>query len=192
MHRIFIGHLCSLATNRNIVTKGTNTSITAHQDKVRRLLNFGSPCPLCMCVLYFNLMEFFDAVQHVLVSPDYNVKVREWDETITFGFLLISAVGRSMCFSLAELLIPERGLVCLCVHISVCVWLLYEVMARGSWQDVALMKGSFKGPISVYSPDDQSMESFAEIQPLFSLCLSMWVWSLVLFTACCAFNFNDR
>lgn len=58
-----------------------------------------------------------------------------------------------------------------CVY--VCVWLLYEVMAGGSWQDVALMKGSFKGPISVYSPDDQSMESFAEIQHLFSLYLSV-------------------
>lgn len=54
-----------------------------------------------------------------------------------------------------------------------CVWLLYEVMAAGSWQDVALMKGSFKGPISVYLPNDQSIESFAKIQPLYSLCLSL-------------------
>lgn len=37
-----------------------------------------------------------------------------------------------MCFSLAELLISEKGFVCLCVPVSVCVWLLYEVMAGGS------------------------------------------------------------
>lgn len=40
------------------------------------------------------------------------MKVRVWDKTITFGFVLISAVGRIMCFSLAELLIAERGFVC--------------------------------------------------------------------------------
>lgn len=65
-----------------------------------------------------------------------------------------------MCFSLAELLIPEGGFVCLCV------WLLYEVMAAGSWQDVALMKESFqRGPISVYSQDNQCIELFAKFQP---------------------------
>lgn len=60
-----------------------------------------------------------------------------------------------------------------CARRRVCVWLLYEVMAVGSWQDAALMRGSFKGPISVYSPADQSIESLAEIWPLFSLCLSL-------------------
>lgn len=61
--------------------------------------------------------------------------------------------------------------VCFCVYlrVSVCVWPLYKVMAGGSWQDAGLMRGSFKGPISVYSPADQSMESFAEIRPLSSL-----------------------
>lgn len=61
--------------------------------------------------------------------------------------------------------------VCVCTFECLCVWLLYEAMAGGSWQDAALMRGSFKGPISVYSPADQSMESFAEIWPLFILCL---------------------
>lgn len=60
-----------------------------------------------------------------------------------------------------------------CARRRVCVWRLYEVMAVGSWQDAALMRGSFKGPISVYSPADQSIESLAEIWPLFSLCLSL-------------------
>lgn len=77
-----------------------------------------------------------------------------------------------MCFSLAELLIPEKDLcVCVCTLVCLCVWFLYEVMAGGSWQDAALMRGSFKGPISVHSPADQSMESFTEILALFSLCL---------------------
>lgn len=71
--------------------------------------------------------------------------------------------------------------VSVCVHlrVCVCVWLFYEAVAGGSWQDAALMRGSFKGPISVYSPADQSIESFAEIWPLFSL--SVRVGCVVLF-----------
>lgn len=58
---------------------------------------------------------------------------------------------------------------CLCVRVrtSVCGF-LYEVMAGGSLRDAALTRGSFKGPISVYSPADQSIQSFAEIRPSFS------------------------
>lgn len=49
------------------------------------------------------------------------------------------------------------------------MWLLYEVIAAGNWQDVGLMKESFKDPISFYSPDDQFMKSFAKFQVLFKL-----------------------
>lgn len=48
------------------------------------------------------------------------------------------------------------------------MWLLYEVIAAGNWQDVGLMKGSFKYPISIYS-SDQFMKSFAKFQALFKL-----------------------
>lgn len=65
-----------------------------------------------------------------------------------------------MCSSLAELLILERGFVCLCV----CDFYTRFYVAAGSWQDVALMKGSFKDLISVYSPDDEFLKSFAKIQ----------------------------
>ena len=53
----------------------------------------------------------------------------------------------------------------------VCVWLLNDVMAAGSWQDVAFMKGYFKDPISVYSPNDQEVvicQNSAFIQHVFS------------------------
>lgn len=39
---------------------------------------------------------------------------------------MISAVGRCMCFSLAELLIPEKGFVGLCAPISVCMCVYVE------------------------------------------------------------------
>ena len=72
--------------------------------------------------------------------------------------------------------------VCVCVCVCVCACMLADLgvcgfylslWLGGGWQDAALMRGSFKGPIPVCAPADQSTESFAEIQPLLSLCLSM-------------------
>lgn len=71
------------------------------------------------------------------------------------------------------------------------MWLLYEVMAGGSWQDAALMSRSFKGPISVYSPADQSIDSFAEIWPLFGL-YAVCAFPCDFDVQCRAFNFNGR
>lgn len=70
MHRKFIEHLCLVTTKDFIVKKEAYIVVMPWQNKLRCFLNLGSLYPLSMGVLYSNLMEFSDAVQHVLVNPD--------------------------------------------------------------------------------------------------------------------------
>lgn len=71
MHRKFIEHLGSFTTDDFIIKKGAKHCLNGMTENTEMPSEFGAPFFLLyVCVLYSNLMEFSDAVQHVLVSLD--------------------------------------------------------------------------------------------------------------------------